>query len=408
MTDDVTDDVTDAVTAPVPGLVAPAADAPAPRRPGRRRLARAGILLAVVALLSAGFWGWSVAGENRQIAAESALTTQLDEQTDAFNAHDARLRNTVWLAGQVHSVVDSAAFAGDTLAEAGALREALAAADRIAEEQSDAEPAADDDLTTGAGYRPPWATIADAERLEGLTRDSRRSEDRLLTAATDVTATRDSLDDAEAAYFTAAATRAEQTISTDALSNRSLQVALLRLAEQAREPTMVNARDGVFLAALMGAEEQVRASQALNEARRADPALAVRSEIEDYARSLSNGVALEFVWAEEVSGLGHDWLSGTAETYDTDGGWSIISLNYTIEEVWYDGPEAHALVAHEVGHAQVYRETCWPLFSGATFEQDQETWATAWSMSQGFDAGSGVEAYGRPSDEQVAVAGQCR
>ena len=136
----------------------------------------------------------------------------------------------------------------------------------------------------------------------------------------------------------------------------------------------------------------------------------VRAQIEEYARSIAHGVTLDVEWHAEVSGLGEGWYSGTTVYHPDDGGWATIDLNFPLQDGWSRGDvDARALVAHEVGHAQVVRPECAPLFASPTFNHDDEMWATAWAISLGFDtAGSGIEAYGRPSDEQIAVAGQCR
>ncbi|TFC59275.1 MULTISPECIES: hypothetical protein [unclassified Cryobacterium] len=398
-----------------PTLAAPAVEpssAPTPHPRTRRTILTTLAVLLAVAVGGGGFWGWGAAAQDRYETATSALTAQVGEETDARNASDARSRNLVWLAERIRAVAATPAFAADALPEADALREILAELEPVIEASDTAEairPPANDEPVSDNDHSLPWQAMAEAERIEGLTGQSQSAEDRLRASAQAATTGRDDLDAAEAAYFTAAATRAEQTIVDNRLSNRSVQVPLIRLIEYARDPAMSSARDAVFLTSMTDAEAQVRSSEAIHQAEAHDPAWAVRREIEAYARSLSNGIALEFIWAPEVSGLGADWLSGTAETYDSDGGWSIISLNYTIENVWYEGSDAHAVVAHEVGHTQVYRENCWPLFSGSAFSQDQEAWATAWSISQGFDEpGSGIEAYGRPTDEQIAVAGTCR
>ena len=50
-----------------------------------------------------------------------------------------------------------------------------------------------------------------------------------------------------------------------------------------------------------------------------------------------------------------------------------------------------------------------PIFEAAPFGGDHEMWATAWAIGMGYDLpGAGIEAYGRPSDAQIAAAGQCR
>jgi hypothetical protein len=132
--------------------------------------------------------------------------------------------------------------------------------------------------------------------------------------------------------------------------------------------------------------------------------------MEAYARSIAHGVTLDFQWHEKVSGLGEGWYSGTTMYHEGDGGWATIDLNFSLQEGWtYGDVNAKALITHEVGHAQVVRPECKPLFDGPTFQGDDEMWATAWAIAMGFDVpGSGIEAYGRPSDQQIAVAGQCR
>jgi hypothetical protein len=139
----------------------------------------------------------------------------------------------------------------------------------------------------------------------------------------------------------------------------------------------------------------------------ADP---VRAEIEAFARSISGGVTLDFAWAYEVNGLPSDeWYSGTAQFWPTDGTWGLINLTHSISDNWYDDPNAKAVVVHEVGHTQVVRPNCEPLFTGPEFAGDHEQWATAWAIGMGYDLpGSGIEAYGRPTDGQIEVAAHCR
>ncbi|GAA0998626.1 hypothetical protein [Subtercola frigoramans] len=381
-----------------------------PPRHRRRRILQLAGAAVVAAAVIGGFWGWSVAAENRYEAAASSLQSQLTTETSASHAFDARLADVRSLAKRIHSVVDSPTFAAETVAEAGALQQSLTTMDALAAAPESTPPSAAEVAalaTPPAGYRPPWQLTTEAEQLEGRARASQQQGSDLVTAAKNTADAETSLNTAESAFFSAAATEADQLIASDPLSNRSLQVALIRLTEQARNPSMSMSHDGAFLASMSDAESQVRASQATHQAELDDPAWAVRREIENYARSLSNGVALEFIWSPEVSGLGANWLSGTTQSFDTDGGYAIINLNYTVETAWYDGRDARALVAHEVGHSQVYR--CAPLFNSPEIKGQQEVWATAWSISQGFDIpGSGIEAYGRPSDAQVAVAAQCR
>jgi hypothetical protein len=158
---------------------------------------------------------------------------------------------------------------------------------------------------------------------------------------------------------------------------------------------------------LADAVTTVRASHAeVEAAREAHP---VRAEIEAFARSIAQGVILDFAWAYEVAGVQSDgWFAGTAEFWPEDGGWGLITLSHSIDDAWGD-ENAEAVVVHEVGHTQAIRESCAPIFEGPEFRRDHEMWATAWAIGRGYDLpGSGIEAYGRPSDAQIAAAAQCR
>jgi hypothetical protein len=398
----------DGSTEPARPAESDAIRSPVTRRRGRRPLLVTGVALASLALLAGVFWGVSVLAVQQKELAAAVLVTAVDEQAAAQKAYDARQRNGATVVERVGSVVATPEFGADAAPEAAALRSAYETltglADATPEEAADgaSDPAS-------AGYQPPWELFAEADDDRERTRDAAADRDALLAATQAADDAQDAIDDAEATYFTAVAARGTSDIVGNSLATKQSQVALTRLIEQAGDRSQSASHDGAFLSSFVAAENALAASQAAEAAELADPALAVRREIEEYARSLSNGITLDFVWSPEVNGLGEGWYSGTAQTWDSDGGWAIINLNYDVERYWGDDENARALVAHEVGHTQVYRENCWPLFSGPAFGQDQEMWATAWSISQGFDmAGSGIEAYGRPSDEQIAVAGECR
>ena len=382
--------------------------------PSRRRRLATGLVVAVSVLallivLGAAFWAWSALSQSRYDSASITLQTQLGDEAVAVHAYNARLADINSLALRINSVAARPEFTADTGAVAGALRQDLATITPMTTAPAAVTPETDDAKPV-FGFEAPWQRTGEAEQLEARTRQSQQTTTQLDTLTSEAHSAEDTLNAAEAAYFSATAASAEQLIAADTLSNRSTQVALIHLIDEAKNPMMSTSRDGAFLGSLVDAENQVSASQATNQSHQDDPAWSVRREIEAYARSLSNGVALEFVWAPEVSGLGSAWLSGTAETYDDEGGYAIISLNYSVEDAWTDGlneTDDHALVAHEVGHTQIYR--CAKLFADPSFGANQETWATAWSISQGFDVpGSGISAYGRPTDAQIALAGQCR
>ncbi|RFA20601.1 hypothetical protein [Subtercola boreus] len=384
--------------------------APAARSPRRRRLLIALGALAVVVVMGAGFWFWSSLSETRYEAAGSALQSQLADESAAVHAYNARRADVNTLAVRVRSIVDRAEFSADTSAPADAVRRDLAVLEPLASSPNAPEPAALPQRADAGGYEPPWQLTSEAETLEDAARQSQQATERLVASTGATKSAGEAASASEAAYFETTAQSAEQVIAANALSDRSVQVALLDLVEEARNPAMSASRNGAFLGSVFEAESQVRSSQGTNQAEQDDPAWAVRREIEAYARSLSRGVALEFVWAPEVDGLGEGWLSGTAEPYEDHGGYAIISLNYSMEDAWNDGlndTDARALVAHEVGHTQIFR--CATLFADPAIGQNQEMWATAWSISLGYDVdGSGIQAYGRPTDAQIAVAAQCR
>lgn len=164
------------------------------------------------------------------------------------------------------------------------------------------------------------------------------------------------------------------------------------------------------LGTIIAATDAVVASEAAGEAEKQDPAYPAHAAIEAYARSIAHGINLDFQWHAVVGGYGAGWYSGTTVYHPEDGGWATIDLNFDTVDGWNRGDvDAKALITHEVGHSQVVRPDCRPLFTGPVFNSDDEMWATAWAISMGFDtAGSGIEAYGRPSDQQIATAGQCR
>jgi hypothetical protein len=265
--------------------------------------------------------------------------------------------------------------------------------------------AAPDDLDT-----PAWQRYADVGRLVD-SRDARLDEiTELEGAALDVGAARDTAESTEDELFEALATRAEQELANHPSATYRTRIALRHAIDQEGATWVhLDGSPAAFSATVLAIDE-LRASHAKEEARRLEPEYPVRAEIEAFARSISAGVTLDFTWAYEVNGLPSDgWYSGTAEFWPSDGGWGSINLTHSVSDNWYDDPNAKAVVVHEVGHTQVVRPTCEPLFSGPEFSGDHEMWATAWAIGMGHDLpGSGIEAYGRPSDAQIAVAAQCR
>ncbi|WP_395243790.1 hypothetical protein ACGGZK_16945 [Agromyces sp. MMS24-K17] len=260
---------------------------------------------------------------------------------------------------------------------------------------------------TGA-HPPDEPTVPAWDRLAALVELSAELPlVRERTIAFDATATLladadSAVDDASSEVFTAAVGRAQAAL--DATPNASTRT---RLDLQYAVDVTAEAGDAAAFAALADAVVAARDAQAAEEAHRRDEPR--RAEIEAFARSLSNGVALDFTWSYEAAGVSSDgYYAGTAQFWPEGGGWGLITLTFSVADNW-DDENARAVVVHEVGHTQVIRDACHAQFTGPAFAGDHEAWATAWAIGMGYDLpGSGIEAYGRPSDEQIAVAATCR
>lgn len=159
----------------------------------------------------------------------------------------------------------------------------------------------------------------------------------------------------------------------------------------------------------IAAAGQLSESHAAEEAEKAGRLYATRVAIEAYARSIAGGVRLDFDWADVVNGHGanDNRYSGTATWNLSNGGYSTISLSNNIAANWFIDPAVtRGLVTHEVGHSITSK--CHPVFV-ASFDSDNEVWATAWAMGMGHSAAnSGAELYGVPSNELVELSKQCR
>ena len=377
---------------------------------GRRAVVILITVFAAVAGLAGGAVAWHVAtaslysaAYNTETSSARRLVTALDDRTSAV----AQGRSTVvgaqtFLGRARPAYVPVAAFTAlkqrsDALhTTVAAVRPVKAPADRSF--APDVAPVA-----------LPWDTLITTYQLV----DRQKANVAAVHAAThDTTVVDAALDDvlaANTAVWSDIRTTANTTLAGDTLATYQSQIglkhALAAVADSTTNPQFV----GRGMLATITAIETVRASQAAGVAAKADPAYPIHAEIEAYARSISHGVHLDFVWAHTVNGKGDGWLSGTTQAWSEDGGWAIISLNFNVANYWNDGQDARALVAHEVGHSQAIRVACRPLYSGPVFDSNDEMWATAWSISMGFDVpGSGIEAYGRPTDQQIATAAKCR
>ncbi|WP_378147556.1 hypothetical protein ACFJGV_05840 [Cnuibacter sp. UC19_7] len=385
---------------------------PARRRARRRLLAAILIPTLAVLALAAGFTAWSVLSIQRYSSDTTALQQAADDERLAVAANSARLQDAGSLQLRLEGVTASGSFGRDATAEADALRtSSTALATTVASSPEFSVTPVTVPPPVSDGWRPPWV-------LDAVSSDMEEAIDSLDTAAANASANDDTVaaavettSTAETTYFAALAAAGQATIDAHPLTSYQARFKLTDLMEQATDAAVPTARNGELVDSMAAAQDAVVAAEATELAERADPSLAVRKEIEDYANSISRGLQLDIDWAPEVSGLGEGWLSGTAQyMYDHDG-WAIIMLNYPIADAWTDGYndfDAKAVVTHEVGHTQVLRPECEKIFRGPVFDGDDEVWATAWTIAQGFDTdGSGISAYGRPSDEQIAAAAQC-
>lgn len=211
-----------------------------------------------------------------------------------------------------------------------------------------------------------------------------------------------------ASVVTAAADRAATTEPANVPAKNDSVLALRTAVSQTKELSspLQESLSAVY-PALVLAVQRLQESHAATLAAEAGPLAGSRAELEAFARSLAPGVLIDFEWADLVNGKGsaNDYLSGeTAWRYD-QGGFATIRLSNSIAEDW-PSDAAHALVAHEVGHAITVR--CRTMYN-ADDPQTAEAWATAWAISMGFtDDANGTWAYGAPPADLITTAAGCR
>ncbi|OOB89503.1 hypothetical protein [Rathayibacter sp. VKM Ac-2630] len=166
------------------------------------------------------------------------------------------------------------------------------------------------------------------------------------------------------------------------------------------------------LRAYLAQVEALRVSQEEGLVERAAPDWPRKQQVLDFADSISGGVPIDIEWREsiEIDGTAYgdrDSGAGLATWSLQEGAPSRIQLTESIQRYW-DASWAVGLVAHEVGHSITSKESCYDLYRAAPFDGDDEKWATAWALSQGYTDGSGVEPYGFPGEDAIAVAAGCR
>lgn len=264
------------------------------------------------------------------------------------------------------------------------------------------------DLSAPDSAAPAWERYADILRLVDLVPSRHTAAIRFDTAADEVAGGTKAIADASEALVSGTEELAEAALAESTLAPYRARLAVEQGIEAIRQSRSISSGDADRFVVMAAAVADVRALHAAEQEHR--NAYPVRAEIESFARSIASGVELEFAWAYEVAGRASDeWYSGTTEFKPDGVGWGLISLTESVERDWAADPNAKALVVHEIGHAQVLREQCYLIFEAAPFSGDHEMWATAWAIGLGYDLpGAGIEAYGRPSDAQIAAAAACR
>lgn len=364
---------------------------------GAAALGTLGLVLGTTALAEAVSAQAVVAGA----AAESRAEAALGDLHGATTLAEGQVLEGEALAGALVDGLGDPALAEALTADVASARELIDAAGLELPEQ----PAYDRGPLT-----PIWASLAEAVatqertgRLVELQREAESGLGGLEDAEAQLAAAR-------AALYADAAADAQAVLDASPVASYESRVPAMHAIAQDGDSWYVEQDDSAEgYQQLAAAVAAVQASQTAEAARRAAPEYASRGPIEEFARSIAHGVHLDFAWDHVVNGLSsEEWYSGTAQYWYADGGWAKINLSYSIDWSYADDVNAKAVVVHEVGHTQVVRPECTPIFESEVFGGDDEMWATAWAIAAGYDVpGSGIEAYGRPSDQQIAEAGRC-
>ena len=384
----------------------PAAPPVAPPSAAPRRSSRVPIIVAVsAALIGLGLLGQQFLSTTlyeqlwlRLTSAEAHLTETIDDYERVLDRSSSAAARADALEAVVGGDLVTPEAVEGLRADAAELRSVLESA-----------PAPTGPLTgrfeDPAEFAPAWDRYADAIAMAEALPARDATIDAFDDAASDIADARQAVIDRTDEVFAVALEHAEAEIAAHPLATYRTTLDLRHLIDGGGVDGQSMSASG--FTALTDAVTALRASHAAVEAAHAE--YPVRAEIEAFARSIAQGVTLDFAWAYEVAGMPSDgWYAGTAQFWPEDGGWGLITLSYSIDEAWGD-ENATAVVVHEVGHTQAIRESCTPIFEGPEFNGDHEMWATAWAIGRGYDLpGAGIEMYGRPSDAQIAAAAQCR
>jgi len=374
-------------------------------RPRRRILAWL-LPLTVVVLVLGAISALELTSWQRFDHAGVTLRHTVDERDDA--------------AREVQAAITGARSAGDATAAVLAVPDGglLSTEDRTALTSAGAQAAAQVETATALipGGRPHvgsrrfwfWDVDADTARLEKLDAAA-RADTRALTAASGPLHTATEAVRATAStVLTAAADRAAGTEAANVPADNDAVLEVRTAVEQVKQrATPFQPRVSAEYAGLAQAVQKLQESHTATLAAESGPLEPSRLELEAFARSLAPGILMDFEWADLINGMGESngYLSGETSWWYDRGGYATIRLSNSIAQEW-PNDAAHAIVAHEVGHAITIR--CRTMYDTAN-DQTAEAWATAWAISMGFtDDANGTSAYGAPPDALVQTASGCR
>ncbi|MBM7504092.1 hypothetical protein ACFPER_11440 [Agromyces aurantiacus] len=381
------------------------APAHAPRPP--RRLGTGAAVIAIAGVIATALAGHQLAASVAHAEVWPAWATadaRFDDASTSYTATADRGESAVARAENLLATATGELVRDEDRA---ALEERIASARAILDDPPEG-PAGLADLGEPGSPAPAWERYADLWRLTELIPSRNQAAARFDDAADEVANGTVAVSTAMEELLAGTEELVGQALEASPSASYAARVAVQDALDGIRHSPTVSSGDADRFAQLTAAVAEVRASHAAEEEhRRAYP---VRADIEAFARSIAAGVELDFVWAWEVAGLSSDaWYSGTAEFKPEGDGWGLISLTESIEREWSTDENAEAVVVHEVGHTQVLRDECYAIFAAEPFAGDHETWATAWAIGMGYDLpGSGIEAYGRPTDAQIDAAKACR
>lgn len=385
-------------------VVVAANEQPAARRRTSRRWI---IVLAAVAVAAIAWTGAHLLALHTFDDAASAAVVATDQAETAIDS----LRRATDDAGrsvEAAHVVGEAAASAEDLVDPNARAALATSADTTtvtidATEQTLA--ASPEEPDTG---KPVWTweLFAGASRLADETAALEAYTEVLGTAEQDLAASTAGLEESARALYASVPAYAAALEAANVSARAVVLLDLREAADSAASQTTLGSGAEIAFTSYATAADSLKTSQQAELAEKAGPLLAKRLAVEEYARSISGGVVLDFDWAPIVNGIGGSaGMAGTATWNTGRGGFSTITLSNSVAQNW-PSADSKALVAHEVGHSITSK--CSTLFDSEDRDAN-EAWATAWAISMGHTSdANGVQAYGYPPESLIATAATCR